>query len=97
MCFEGGFIVRDLLKMFFFEHLDLPERVEEFCSTLPGYSQAKQEYDAVTKQMAQVSGFELYDRFERALFRYTEYEVRAYYLFGLGLRRELMDAMERAL
>ena len=86
-----------LLKMFFFEHPDLPERVEEFCATLPGYFQAKQEYHAAAKQMARISGFELYDRFERALFRYTEYEVRAYYLFGLGLRRELMDAMEGAL
>lgn len=84
--------MNDLLKTFLFEHPDLPERVEEFCATLPGYLEARGEYDAAAKQVAAVSGFERYSRFERSLFRYTEYEVRAYYLFGLGLRQEILDS-----
>ncbi len=35
-------------------------------------------------------GYSLFNKFETQLFRYTEYEVRAYYALGLGLRETMV-------
>lgn len=88
--------MNDMLKTLFWDNPYLPEKVEHFCAALPGYLEAKQSYDAVARQMLEASGFDLYDQFERSLFRYTEYEVRAYYLFGLGLRQEILESLKDA-
>ena len=38
-------------------------------------------------------GAELFNRLEDQFLTYTNYEVRAYYAFGLGLREELIRAL----
>ena len=40
-----------------------------------------------------IIGYERYSKFESALTARLACEVRAYYLFGLGLRRELLAGM----
>lgn len=72
----------------------LPEQVLSLCQTLPGYEEAERDYHQNAEQIAELVGFEVYDAFEKALFCYTELEIRAYYLFGLGLRQEILRIME---
>lgn len=38
-------------------------------------------------------GFKRYSQFENAMTSHLSYEVRAYYLFGLGLRREVLEGL----
>ena len=38
-------------------------------------------------------GYERYARFEEALTLHMSFEHRAYYLFGLGLRREVLKGL----
>ena len=38
-------------------------------------------------------GYERYSEFESALTSHLFCEVRAYYLFGLGLRREILEGI----
>jgi len=48
-------------------------------------------------RVAQVLGKELYDAFEEKLSYFMAKEVNAYYLFGLGLRQEILDSMRSAI
>ena len=38
-------------------------------------------------------GYERYARFEEAVTQHLSYEVRASYLFGLGLRKEILRSL----
>lgn len=38
--------------------------------------------------------FDLYDRYFTQLVHYTDYEFQAYYSLGLGLRQDIVQALE---
>ncbi len=83
----------EMLNTLFWDCEGLQDKIDKFCETLPGFLEAREELEAIEKEIAYVAGFDLYDRFERSLFRYSELELHAYYLFGLGLRQEVLEAM----
>ena len=85
--------MQDLLAELFWNVLDAPGAVTEFLDALPGYQEARREYEEVAEQIAAKAGFDLYDEFQNKLLTYSDYEVRAYYGFGLGLRKELIRQM----
>ena len=60
---------------------------------LPGFAEAQRDYDALAEQIQAAAGYDLYDRYFSQLMRYSAYELRAYYAWGLGLRKELAQVL----
>ena len=82
------------LKTLFLDNLELDEAISAFLAQDPEFVQAEQEFYETAHEIAQLVGFERYDRFERRLGRYTARLSVIHYLFGLGLRQEVLRAME---
>ena len=82
-----------ILQTLFLDNPEIPGEIVSFCSSIPEYVQAEQEYNRVTAELMNLIGYERYSEFESALTGHLSCEVRAYYLFGLGLRRELLEGM----
>lgn len=82
-----------ILNTLFLDNPYLPEQITAFCSTLPEYREAEREYQAAEQELEDRLGFELANRFDEAQSRYMAQLVQAYYLFGLGLRQELLSAL----
>ena len=75
-----------ILNTLFLDNPYLPEQVTAFCKTLPEYREAERELEAQL-------GYEVLNRFDEAQSRYLARLVEAYYLFGLGLRQEVLSAL----
>lgn len=85
--------MQDALLDLLWQKRDVLESISKFLRTIPAYQQAQRDFYAAAEQLrAQVSP-ELYDRLEDQFLTYTNYEVMAYYAFGLGLREELIRAL----
>ena len=82
-----------ILQTLFLDNPEIPGEIASFCSSIPEYVQAEQEYNRVTAELMNLIGYEVYSEFESALTSHLSCEVRAYYLFGLGLRREILEGM----
>ena len=74
---------RTILRTLFLDNLEIPAAIARFCD---GYDRAAQE-------LMDLIGYERYARFEEAVTRHLSYEVRASYLFGLGLRKEILRSL----
>ena len=70
-----------LLHSIFFDNPELPEQVCRFCESIPEY--------------VETMGRQWYFTFEDRLNQYCGWESRAYYLFGLNLRREILEGFQR--
>ena len=82
--------MNDKIKMLFLDNPEMTEQIEAFCQRDPLFSKVKLElYDT-----AQIVGYELYDRFEQRFGLYTARPSDLYYLFGLGLRQEVVSALQ---
>ena len=86
--------MNDKLKMLFVDNPYIAEQVCAFCSTLSELREAEREFNAVSEQIAVTLGRELYLDFEEAQSWYMAKLVNAYYLFGLGLRQEVLSALQ---
>lgn len=86
--------MQNLLAELFWKPEEVTQRADQLCQTLPGYPEAKQEYDDVAEKIQAIVGYELYDQFFTRLMRYTNYEICAYYAFGLGLREDVIRALQ---
>lgn len=82
--------MQELLSNLLCDAPNISEAVCRFCDAIPEYAAAKRDYQAVAGRVAEVVGFDLYDEFQTRLLAYSDYEIRAYYAFGLGLRQELL-------
>lgn len=85
--------MQDLLAELLWRNPEIDEAAAQLRKTLPGFSEAEKNYDALAKQVRQAAGPGLYDRYFTQLMRYTNYEVQAYYSLGLGLRAEMVKAL----
>lgn len=79
--------MQDLLTELLWENERINEKAAQSCASLPGYSEAEQQYFDAARQIRDIVGPALYDQFYNRLMCYTGYDVRAYY--SLGLRGEL--------
>lgn len=86
--------MKAILKTLFLDSPNLDEKIVSFLAQDPEFAQAEQEFYETAHEIAQLVGFERYDRFERRLGRYTARLSVIHYLFGLGLRQEVLRAME---
>ncbi len=85
--------MQDLLAELFWDPGKIGEGADQLCKTLPGYQEAKQQYEETIETIRGIVGYELYDQFLTQLIQYTNYEVYSYYFFGLGLRKDLVEAL----
>lgn len=83
-----------ILNTIFLDNPYLPERVCAYCNTLPEFREAELEYRAAEQELENQLGYQAFNRFDEVQSRYMARLVQAYYLFGLGLRQELLSALE---
>lgn len=82
-----------ILQTLFLDNPEISAEIAQFCKNLPEYVQAEREYDEASRELEQLIGYERYSRFESALNAQLSAVVRAYYLFGLGLKREILQSL----
>lgn len=82
-----------ILCSLFFDTPELPYEIYRFCNSLPDYVQAQQAYLQAAGEVEQLLGPQRYLLYEDLLNRYIAAEERAFYLFGLRLRREVLAAL----
>lgn len=78
-----------LLTQMLWNSEEVHNAAARLCNTLPGYVDARRQYDEAAGQVQALIGYELFDRLCERLACCTAYETRAYYALGLGLRGEL--------
>ena len=86
--------MNDKIKMLFLDNPEMTEQIEAFCQRDPLFSKVKLEFYETAHEIAQIVGYELYDRFEQRFGLYTARSSDLYYLFGLGLRQEVVSALQ---
>ena len=82
--------MQELLSTLLRKNPDIDEAVARYCAGLPEYTAAKQQYEQAASRLADAVDFSLYDEFQTCLLRYTDFEVQAYFRFGLELRENLI-------
>ena len=80
--------MKDKLKSLFMDNPYLAEQVYDFCNTRPEFREAERKYQALAGQLR------AFDIFDEAQSWYMAKLVNAYYLFGLGLRQEVIEALD---
>ena len=65
--------------------------LEAFCAGDPAYVKAETEFYETAHIIAQQVGFDRYDAFEQRSNAYLHRVSDLYYLFGLGLRQEILE------
>lgn len=86
--------MNETLKIFFADNPYIAEQVCAFCNTFPEFREAERDFEAVSEQIAEILGRNLYLLFEQAQSWYMAKLANAYYLFGLELRQEVLTALQ---
>lgn len=87
-------MMSNCLRALFYENPHIEEEINAFLAQDPKLAQAEQEFYETAHEIAGLAGFELYDVFERRLGAYLNRLSDLYYLFGLGLRQDILRAMD---
>lgn len=82
------------LKTLFYDNPLIEEEIFAFLAQDPQFIQAQQDFYETAEKIAQAVGFSMYDAFEQRLGHYISRISDVCYLFGLGLRRDVLEAME---
>lgn len=89
----GDIVMVNLLHKLLWDNPNLPEEIQKFSRTIPGVESANQSYSAMLKQVEKQMGYEFSARLEEEFNSYCLSESYAHYLFGLGLRQEILGAL----
>ncbi len=82
------------LKILFYDNPLIDDELAGFLAQDPQFVQAEETFLKTSHEIAQAVGFSLYSSFERSLNDYLFRIADLYYLFGLGLRQEVLQAMQ---
>ena len=82
-----------ILQTLFLDNPELPAEIARFCASLPEYVQAERDYMQAAQELKELVGYERFNHFEEAVSWHMAAENRAYYLFGLNLRRKLLEEL----
>ena len=74
--------MKESIDSLFCNNPDLSHQIYTYCKANPEFMEAEAEYDALLQSLEQT-------------LRYSARLVQAYYLFGLGLRQEVLWALGR--
>ena len=69
--------------------------IEAFCAGDQEFTKAQQEFYEITDQFEKLADPSLYNAFEKSLWAYLYRTADLYYLYGLGLRQEILGALEK--
>ena len=86
-----------ILRSLFLDTPELPYEIYRFCNSLPEYVQARQAYLQAADEVEQLLGSHRYCRYEALLNQYISMSEHAIYLFGLQLRRDVLQALGASL
>lgn len=84
--------MNDMLKTLLLDNPYIPEQGCAFCNQLPEFREAERAYKDFASALRQRLGGE-YDAFEEVLNWHLAQYAHAYYLFGLGIRQEVLSAL----
>ncbi|MCI8422131.1 MAG: hypothetical protein HFF50_01150 [Lawsonibacter sp.] len=85
--------MNNILNTLFLDNPYIPEQVYAFCQQLPEFQEAELAYETAAEQLrARLDPAEA-DAFDEILSWYLARYTHAYYLFGLGLRQEVLSAL----
>jgi len=87
--------MNDILSTLFLDNPYIPEHVYAFCNQLPEFRAAEQEYETAAAALRARLGTD-FDNFEETLNWHLAQYAKAYYLFGVGLRQEVLSALGQA-
>lgn len=82
-----------ILNTLFLDNPYITEQVFAFCNSLPEFRAAEQAFRAAEQELEERLGSDFANRFDEAQSRYLARLVEGYYLFGLGLRQEVLSAL----
>ena len=82
------------LETLFCDSQLIDEEITAFLAQDPEYVQREQEFYETAHKIAALAGFDLYVAFVRRLGAYLDRMTDLYYLFGLGLRQDILRAMD---
>ena len=82
-----------ILRSLFLDAPELPHEIYRFCHSLTEYVQARQDYLRAADEVERLLGPHRYCRYEDLLNQYISISEHAFYLFGLQLRRDLLQAL----
>ncbi len=85
--------MQDLLAELLWNNEEISEQADRLCESLPGFADARREYEETARKVQDIVGFPLFDQLQQQFLRCTYYEVRAYYALGLGLRKTIFRAL----
>ena len=85
--------MNEMIQTLFCKNPYIPEEIYAHCKSQPEFLRAKWDYERLAEQIERCMGEDFYLKYEEALNAYQAREVRAYYLFGLGLRQELLASL----
>ena len=84
---------QNILQTLFLDNPEIPVEINDFCSSIPEYVQAERNYNQHVRELEALVGYERFSAFEEALNYHLALEARAYYLFGLQLRRDILEGI----
>ena len=87
--------MNNLIEALFCDNPELPTKVYTYCNSIPEYAEAEREYEEALSLLRARLGYRDMERVEDCFLRYVSQTVHAYYLFGLGLRQEVLWALGR--
>lgn len=81
------------LPSIFLDNEALNDDITAICFNDPDWQKARQQFFETAAEISKHVGFDLYDDFESRFGLYMSRTCDLYYLFGLGLRQELLQAL----
>ena len=82
----------NILSTLFLDNPYIPEQIYAFRNQLPEFREVERAYEEAAGGLRAQPGPD-YDDFEETLNWYLARYVHVYYLFGLGLRQEVLSAL----
>ena len=87
--------MKESIDSLFCNNPDLSHQIYTYCKANPEFMEAEAEYDALLQSLEQNLGYARMQEIEDCFLRYSARLVQAYYLFGLGLRQEVLWTLGR--
>ena len=79
----------------FWDTPELSAKVYAYCHSIPEFGKAEEDYENLFQDLEEKLGYERMQEVEDCFLHYLAQSVQAYYLFGLGLRQEILWALDR--
>ena len=84
-----------IIESIFSDNPELPHKIYTYCKSIPEYSKAERDYEDMLESLKAQLGYSRMAQIEDCFLRYMARSVQAYYLFGLGLRQEVLWGLGR--